>query len=80
MAWRRLAHSIGAQTAGAYAQGAHSAVGKLVPHILQIGVETAFRLDIGVAHPIADLRFFPADIAFSAHDIFPRRLVLRQGR
>jgi hypothetical protein len=37
-------------------------------------MKAALRLDIGMAHQIADLRFFPADIAFSAHDILPRHL------
>ena len=71
---RGLAHSAGTQATGAYAQGAHSAVGELVPHVLQVGIEAALRLYVGMAHQIADLRLFPADITLSAHDILPRHL------
>ena len=52
-------------------QRAYHAVGKLMPHLLQIGIEAALGLDIGMADKVADLRFFTAEIAFFAHDLPP---------
>ena len=68
-AGKRLADRAGTQATSAYAQSAHFAVGKLVTHTLQVGVETPFGLDVGMTHQVTNLRLFPAHITFSAHDI-----------
>jgi hypothetical protein len=38
-----------------------------VPHLLQVGTEKAFCLDVGMAYPVAYLRLFAANIALSGH-------------
>jgi hypothetical protein len=38
-------------------------------------MKAALRLDVGMAHQVADLRLFPANSTFSAHDILPRPLL-----
>lgn len=60
-----------AQAAGAHRNGTHFAVSELVAHILEIGVENALGFDVGVAHVVADLRFFAAHFTLLGHDILP---------
>ena len=64
-----LGHHTGAQATGAHGQGAHGAVSELMTHALQVGVEAALGLDVGMADKIADLGLFAAEIAFFAHDV-----------
>ena len=64
---RGFGHRARAQATGAHRKGAHATVGKLVTHALQIGVEAALGLDVGVAHHITDLGLFAAKNAFLAH-------------
>ena len=67
LAHRGLGHRARANATGAHGKGAHAAVGELVTHALQIGIEAALGLDVGVAHKIADLGLFAAKDAFLAH-------------
>lgn len=62
-------HNARTQTAGTDGQSANTAIRKLVTHALKIGVEAALGLDIGMAHEIANLGLFAAEIAFLAHTI-----------
>lgn len=64
---QRLDHCARTDTAGTHTEGAYGTVGELMAHLLQVGIEAAFGLDVRVAHKIADLRFLSAEIAFSAH-------------
>ena len=64
-----LGHGTRTQTTGADGQSANTAVRKLVTHALKIGVKAALGLDIGMAHEIANLGLFAAEIAFLAHTI-----------
>lgn len=79
----RFANHTGPQTTGADIQRPHSTVGFLMTHTLQIGIKTTFRLDVGMAHNIADLGLFTAKGAFFAHAVLRSniflQLILRQS-
>ena len=64
---RGFGHRARTQATGAHRKGAHAAVGELVTHALQIGIEATLGLNVGVAHKIADLGLFAAKDAFLAH-------------
>lgn len=66
---QRLGYKAGAKATRANADGADSPVRRLMTHALQIGGETAFGLDVGMADQIAHLRLFTTKFAFFAHDV-----------
>ncbi len=59
----------GTQTTGAHHKGGNTAIGELMAHTLQIGVETTLGLDIRMADKIASLRLLAAESTFFAHEI-----------
>ena len=63
----RLNDHTGTQATSAHVHHAHGTVGELMTHTLQIGVEAALGLDVGVADQIAHLGSFAAEITFFAH-------------
>lgn len=67
----RLGDAAGAEAAGADAHCSYSAVRKLMARLLQIGGETTFSLDIGMADKVPSLRLFAAKITFFTHFISP---------
>jgi hypothetical protein len=65
---RGLDNGSGTDTAGAEPNFTHGSVRGLMTHCLQVGTETTFGLDIGMADKVACLRRFSAMLAFSGHD------------
>lgn len=76
----RFGDIAGAEAAGANAHCPYSAVSKLMARLLQVGGETAFGLDVGMADKISGLRFFAAKITFFTHFISPLSLLVWFGR
>ena len=65
-----LHNAAGAQAAGAHVDGGNGAVGKLMADALQVGVEAALGLDVGMADKIANLRGLTTESTLFAHWIF----------
>lgn len=63
----RLGYIAAADAAGAYAKGAHGAIGELMPHRLEIWRKAPFCLNVGMADKVANLGPFATKSAFFAH-------------
>ena len=64
-----LGDQSGTQAASTHGNGAYFAIGELVAHVLQVRVEHALGLDVGVAHIVSALRLLAADFALLGHGI-----------
>ena len=64
-----LGHQPGAEAAGAHVDSAHFAIGELMPHALQVGIEPAVSFDVGVAHKVTMLGLLAAKFALLGHYI-----------
>ena len=64
---KRVKDQTGANTTSANANSAHLTVFANVANRLQIRIPEAFCLVVGVAHIVADVGGFPAELTFPAH-------------